>query len=200
VIDGYGGDHGDYVLNIVEYTPCVLECPPDFTAEGEPALVDDYVDVYNGGCNTPSGMEDQFQDLWGDDQGLLTFCAVSGWYSYEGHNYRDTDWFHVYAGDTGVIELIGDAERPTYVFEEIQQCDTPVYIQHIEIGPCTDASMILEYQPGTRFRLVVVPTTFSPPWPHYGNEYDYVIWFSGLAPGAVPTESRSWTEVKSLFR
>jgi hypothetical protein len=26
-IDGWGGDHGDYVLNVIEYVPCVLECP-----------------------------------------------------------------------------------------------------------------------------------------------------------------------------
>ena len=27
VVDGYGGDFGDYLINITEFTPCVLECP-----------------------------------------------------------------------------------------------------------------------------------------------------------------------------
>ena len=110
VIDGWNGAHGDYVLNIVEYEPCVLECPPGGTPEGEPPLVDDYEDAYNGGCNSPEyGIP--FQELYGDANGDLVFCGVAGWYVYDGANYRDTDWFHLYAGPTGTVEVTAHAER-----------------------------------------------------------------------------------------
>ena len=35
------------------FEPCALECPAGAALEGEPPLVDDYVDAYNGGCNSP---------------------------------------------------------------------------------------------------------------------------------------------------
>ena len=45
VVDGYGSASGDYVLAVIAASgPCVLDCPIDGVPEGEPPLVDDYVD------------------------------------------------------------------------------------------------------------------------------------------------------------
>jgi hypothetical protein len=53
VIDGYGNAFGSYLLDVRVVVPCVLESPAGAFAEGEPPLMDDYVDDWNGGCNTP---------------------------------------------------------------------------------------------------------------------------------------------------
>ena len=103
VIDGWGGDYGDYSM-LVEGTgtnPCMIDCPPGGVAEGEPTLVDGYLDEYNGGCNSPEFCY-PFQLIEGQDFEHVDFCGVSGWYDY---GYRDTDWFIVYAGETGVIQI-----------------------------------------------------------------------------------------------
>ena len=54
VIDGYGISAGDYVLQVgfSPPPPCVVPCPSGASVEGEPPLVQDYVDNWNGGCNT----------------------------------------------------------------------------------------------------------------------------------------------------
>ncbi len=52
VVDGYGGDCGEYVLEVGEREPCVVECPPGALHEGEGPVSceDEYYDNYNGGC------------------------------------------------------------------------------------------------------------------------------------------------------
>ena len=204
VIDGYGGDHGEYILHILEYVPpepCPLECPDDGFPEGEPPLVDGYVDAYNGGCNSPEfGVP--FQDLFGDDQGNLAFCGVAGWYLNNGSNYRDTDWFYLYAGPTGTVEVTVDVECATVIVEGgPHDCNTPAVVQLIEIGDCESGVMTMTgYEPGGLIWFIVLSATFEPPDPDFGNEYGYNVWFSGLMPTTVATESASWSSVKALFR
>ncbi|RKZ05768.1 hypothetical protein DRQ32_12025 [bacterium] len=202
VIDGYGGAFGDYVLNIDEFIPpppCVLECPPGGVAEGEPPLVDDYQDAYNGGCNSPE-FGYPFQDLFGDDQGDLVFCGVSGWYTFQGSPRRDTDWLIVHVGASGVIELTADAEQPTWVFEKPTDCGNMSIHQQIGVGDCAEDSMTITVSPPRDVAwLWIGPTTITTP-PGFDNEYAYIVWFSGLAPAPVATESASWSSVKTLFR
>jgi len=199
VIDGYGGDHGEYILDIVEHVPCVLDCPADGFPEGEPPLIDGYVDAYNGGCNS-YGVP--FQELHGDEEGDLVFCGVAGWYLSSGGNSRDTDWFHLYMGPTGAIELTADAEYPTYFMElGTHDCATGDVLVSTMAGDCELGSMTMDhYPPGHVVWLWVGSTTYTPPGPDFGNEYDYVIWISGLMPTSVAAETASWSSVKALFR
>ena len=198
VIDGYGGDHGDYVISIVEFVPCVLECPPEGLPEGEPPIEDGYADDYNGGCNVPE-YDNPFQHLYGDADGILVFCGVAGWYLMNDQTWRDTDWFVLHAGPTGSVEVTGDAELPTYLFELPHDCNVASVIQSIEIGDCAPNSMVMSYSPDGIIWLWAGSTTFAAPGPGWGHEYDYVLWFSGLAPQPVATETATWTAVKSLF-
>ncbi len=185
---------------MIEYVPCVLDCPAGGMAEGEPPLVDDYEDQHNGGCNSYN-WDYPFQDLFGDADGELIFCGVSGWYDYHGASYRDTDWFRVYAGDAGVVEVDGDAEVPTYLFDlGIHDCNTPAVIQNILVGECVSGTMTMVYPPGHDIWFWAGPTTFESPGPAVGNEYDYVVHFTGLMPQPVATEAHSWSSVKGLFR
>jgi len=186
IIDGYGGDYGDYLLDIQVHQPCVVDCPPGALLEGEPTLVDDYEDFHNGGCNTDN-VNPPFQDLWGQGNGTVQICGVAGWYNYYGSNYRDTDWFQIYMGDSGVAEITIDAEVATYLFEVgPQDCNNVGVLQNITVGPCSPGSMFVYGNPHSPVWIWVGPTVFYPPDGFVGNEYDYVMTISGIEDGDVP--------------
>ncbi len=190
VVDGYGGDSGDYLLDIVESVPCIIECPVGAVLEDEPPLANDYVDVHNGGCASESGgvMQPITDPL---------FCGVSGFYLASGGNTRDTDWFLIDIPASGVLEIIGDAEEPSYMFElGPQDCNTVGVLQDVTIGDCVEASMTITGEPGSTVWFWVGPTGFASPDGSDVFEFDYVLQLN-LDP--VATENHSWTDVKSLF-
>jgi len=186
VIDGYGGAAGDYVIDIAGYQPCVVDCPVGAELEGEPPLVDGYVDEYNSGCGAPAGVL-----LQPFDSGL--FCGVSGWYlGADGSNFRDTDWFTVTIPAEGVLEITGDAEQATYLFElGPQDCNEVAVLQQVTVGPCAEDVLVLTGVPGNVVWIWVGPTTFEGPV----NEYDYVLY----SYVEIATENHSWTDVKAMF-
>jgi hypothetical protein len=98
VVDGYNGDHGAYLIDVIPTPVCELDCPGDGVAEGEP----------------PSYL---FQALTGDADGELILCGRSGWFQFEGGASRDTDWFVATFGPGGVIEVTVDAERYLDLFD-----------------------------------------------------------------------------------
>jgi hypothetical protein len=188
VVDGYGGDFGNYVINIVPFEPCALDCPAGAELEGEPPLVDNYADAYNGGCNSP-----EFGNPFTSISNSI-FCGVAGWYLNGGIETRDTDWFTITCPAEGFFEVIGDAEQPTYLFElGPQDCGSVGVIQNVIIGACSEGTMVIPGAPGSTIWFWVGPTTFTGPV----NEYDYVL-FSNLE-GTIATEDHSWTGVKALF-
>jgi len=187
IIDGYGGLHGSYQVEIVEFEPCVLECPAGFVLENEPPLTDDYVDAWNGGCNSP-------------DQGFpmqtlhqLNVFGKTGYYSNNGGPSRDTDWFEVPA-HLDYFEVIVDAEEPTYLFElGPRDCDSVAVIQSVLFGPCSmgEMSIISSYDSPTW--LWVGPQNF---WSGETYEYNYTLFI----PIGDRVDDLSLTRVKSLFR
>jgi len=185
VIDGYGEAFGDYNLVIEGFEPCILECPIGAELEGEPPLVEGNHDVYNSGCSNENP-EDFIQPIAGP-----IFCGVSGYFDYS----RDTDWFILTFGDSGVLSIAGNAEESTYMFElGPPDCNTVGVIQNVIIGPCSPGQMTLYGEPGSTVWFWVGPTA-------YGDgevyEYDYILEIEG---GVTATESHSLTEIKSLFR
>ncbi len=70
IIDGYGAASGAYVLAVTGFEPCVVPCPAIGYPEGEPPLVPDYIDNWNGGCNTPGY---PFQNLFNAEAGPMWF-------------------------------------------------------------------------------------------------------------------------------
>ena len=196
VIDGYGGDFGDYVMAITEGAgPCVVECPPEGILEGEPDLVDGYVDDYNGGCNS-DGPPWPFQSL---DFGpsYIDFCGVAGWYMSDGSNFRDTDWFTAVISEMGFIEVTADAESATHIFEvEVaEDCDATV-VWSMTVGPCTPGNMSTFGYPGAVVYFWVGSANTSNPGDIPGNMYDYRLTLDSLSA----TESRTWSQVKGLYR
>jgi hypothetical protein len=195
VVDGYGSASGDYVLALTELYVDPFYCPSGSVDEGEPPLVDDHVDDYNGGCGAPGT---PFQNIAGDANGEFVLCGVSGWYENDGSTFRDTDWFILTAGPAGTIEVAADAGSPTLVFElGPQDCATVSVLQQITVGPISEGTMTISgYPPGGTVWLWVGPTVFAAPGPE--EEYLYGVWLSGLDP-AVATEATTWSTVKALY-
>ena len=196
VIDGYGGDFGDYVLSIYQYCPpppCILECPDGAEFENEPPLAIDYEDAWNGGCNSPE-FGDPFQPLYS-----MYFCGVSGFYLSGGSNFRDTDWFTIQIPAGGVLEFFGDAEEPCWMFElGPQDCGTVGVVQQSSIGPCDEGYMVIVGASYSTVWLWIGPQEFESPDGSDVFEFDYGLLFGWY--GTVTTEERSWTGIKSLFR
>jgi len=187
IIDGYGSANGVYTGYTEEFTPCILDCPAGAELEGEPTLVDGYVDNWNGGCNTSPAYP--FQPI---TQGV--FCGKTGYYlGASGASSRDTDWFHINIPSGGVLEVTGDAEEATYTFElGPQDCSQVAVVQNVPIGPCTPATMTIVGPAGSLVWYWVGPQHF---WEGTTYEYDYVLWLNIVTP----VENHSWTNVKSLF-
>jgi len=194
VVDGYGGDCGEYDLQIAEYCPCVVECPDESIPEGEPPLVDWYVDEHNGGCNsTPPVFQWINWTNWGDLCAWL--CGVSGWY-YAGDSYRDTDWFPVLAEGYQIdVTLTAEYETNLYLLFP-PDCNTVGVVASATVPPCVPTLLSYPTTPGMEIWIWVGPSTFSGPV----NEYAYFLHVCGILYDVIPTEQTSWGELKERYR
>jgi hypothetical protein len=192
IVDGYGGDAGEYQIGIEEHEPCELWWPEYVELEGEPPLVDGYVDEYNGGCYAGGSVPFQAITHW-------AFRGVSGWYVFEdGVSRRDTDWFEIQIPPGGHVSIAGDAEQPTFMFElGPQDCANVDVLQSVSIGPCSEGTMDILGYPGDIVWFWVGPQTYEAPDGFEGNEYAYRLF---LTPPYVAVEDHSLTDVKALFR
>ncbi len=204
-VDGYGGDSGDYILNITENLPCPpLTCPADAVDEGEPPLHDGYEDAYNGGCNSPD-LGAPFQNIdWinvepgNPNDGSAWLCGSSGWYiTGMGEENRDTDWYRVFAIETGVMGMAVFSEFPVYIFKlfPLDCATTEVDLQ--AIADCdAPGTLIFPVTAGEEIWLWVGPTIFNGPV----TEFTYFMTVSNNTFDVVPNEDMSWGGVKSLYR
>ena len=196
VIDGYGGDFGDYSLSIPIYpVPCYEEFPDN---EGEPPLGDGYVDSFNGGCD--SAPPHPVQPLTGEEDGYAFVSGRTGWYEVDGETRFDTDWYLLTMGGEGAIEIATCCAYDSYV-EEIgpQDCDAWGAVQSVLSIYWIETQMtITGYAPGAPVWLRVRPAYPEPPG-GADDVYGYNLWIHGLAQPVV-TEATSWSAVKGLYR
>jgi len=192
VIDGYGGDAGEYQLEIVPMIGDVVTCMYGSVLEDEPPLENGYIDLYNGGCNSLEHTTDPpFQPIVSE-----LFCGQGGWYMYEDSIHRDTDWFTLTMPISGELVITADATWASYMFELTpHDCQQVAVAQLVEIGPFSEGTMIIQGDPGSTVWLWVGAQSFDPPGGSVPLEYTYMLWI----PGIVATEERSWSAVKGLF-
>jgi hypothetical protein len=200
IVDGYSAAFGDYVINVDAHVPCIIDCPDGSVAEGEPPLVSDYVDQWNGGCNSsPNYYFQHFEYcyLYGP---VYRFCGVSGWYLNAGSQFRDTDWFTLTKASANTnIEITADAEYQSYIFELTGSCAGGVTVaQQAIAGPCSEATMSIGGPGGSSHWFWVGPTVFASP--DGTTMYNYVVWVTGLYSECCATEPSSWSNVKALYR
>ncbi len=210
-IDGWGGASGDYELEIREFEvpdPCVVACDPDAVPEGEPRLMDGYVDNHNGGCNTDP-VNSPFMDIdWTNDtdgvppyDGSAFMCGESGWFtSGDGGASRDTDWFRVFALETGTMEMTVQAEWPTSIFK-LAPMDCPtVAVELSATTDCTGATLSFPVTEGEEVWLWVGPSSFDPPPGVTDRNYIYSMTITNNMFGVVPSEKTSFGSLKALYR
>jgi hypothetical protein len=191
IVDGYSSASGSYTLDMRWFVPCILSCSPGGFPEGEPALVPDYVDNWNGGCNTDPGHP--FQTI---TRRQYLLCGVSGWYTVQGNLRRDTDWYLLNTYYNGVVEIVADAEYAIYIFElSPQDCASVEVAQQATAGPCQEAFMTIVGMPNTPVWLWVGPTVYANP-DGGDNMFDYVVWFQY---GISATEPTTWGAIKALY-
>ena len=195
VIDGYGGDCGDYELYILEYLPCIVECPPDAVLEGEPELVDGYIDNYNGGCNSTPPV---FQVInWVNADDCAWLCGTSGWFTSAGSN-RDTDWFPVVAL-AYEIEWTIDADYAVQCFVIVPDYDCPGTYDipyQFTAGPCLQNTLSFATNPGEEYWLWVGPTVFEGPV----YEFTYSMTVCGIQVDVIASRQTTLGALKSLYR
>ena len=194
VVDGYDATAcGDYVLEVEEYIPCVLECPPGAMPEGEPVCHDSYNDTYNGGCQC-----DCFMLLQPSDDPIV-ICGTSGVFLYDTLLYRDTDYFQIDLTHPSNICLAGDAEIPMYFFiiDGRGGCQGEHVVAYAEVGPCAPISdLCYDCDPGTWW-LWAGPRAWDLDFP-CGSIYWMEI--TGYTNGPSPAEGTTWGSVKDLYR
>lgn len=200
VIDGYGGDCGEYILNIYEYAlppPVDLECPPGAHLEGEPALTDGYVDSFNGGCDSDSPV---FQALTPPPGYFdLEFCGKSGWYNAEGTLRRDTDWFDVVALGTEITWGVDVEQFTDCQVVSTSDCSDLSVVQAMMAGPYSPETMVIATAPGELVHLLIKPVFSFPPACFDGHEFDYVFTIEGVE-NPVAAEQVSWSALKLYYR
>jgi hypothetical protein len=193
VVDGYGGDCGNYELSLFEDFQCPLECPPGALEEGEPELVDNYVDTWNSGCG---GLPDPvFQAIGAQEDNCATMCAVSGWYDYYGLDYKDTDWFEV-AASGSQIEWTVEAEYDVWQMVILPDCSNQEILIAEPVPFCLPNTVTFETNLGEVYWLFVAPQEFT----GMVNEFDYIMTICGILEGPVLQESATWGCLKALYR
>ena len=184
IVDGYGTSCGNYTLNV---TPCPaqpspIQCPPGATAEGEPDCGPDYVDNYDGGCNSNPPV---FIDIPCSTD-TTRICGTYGTYLFQGSPYRDTDWYRLNINDVTTVHFCttGQYETSIFIVDGNGGCGGGVIAYAASTGPgqpaCIDASL-----GGGTYYLVVATTNFTGV-PCGSNYYMTVIEDSCPPPPAPP--------------
>jgi hypothetical protein len=157
VVDGYGGASGNFELCILEGAPCEVICPPEAIAEGEGDCYDEYVDVFNGGCNSEP-------DVFGSISCGEIVCGTSGTYMIAGADNRDTDWyqFTLNTWDYTGITLTGMAEFEAQILlVDATDCLNPVVISSASAAACETIMFSVEQLPMGDYVAFISPVAFT---------------------------------------
>jgi hypothetical protein len=198
IVDGYGGDCGEYVFDIVMGCGVVpVECPPGAQLEGEEDCYNNYEDHFNGGCNSVPEVFSWIQSA-GPPGDRITICGTSGTYDYFGSSYRDTDWYEIQVIEENDLTFCAVAEFPLLIFfiDGNYGCAGLQVISYSTADPYMEACLEGTFDPGT-YWLWVGPSIFT------GVECgsDYVMTLDGFTGGIIsPAQATTWGSLKELFK
>jgi hypothetical protein len=198
VVDGYSAsDCGTYYMNIIECIPCDVICPPGALAEGEIDCYNNYVDVYNGGCNsTPYVFTPLPCSATGSD---VVVCGTYGGFYFNGNSYRDTDWYEINLTAPATITwtVTGELDTIAGVIDGNAGCPVTSFLTYATAGDCIPASVTVNLPAGTWW-LFAATYGFGPGVGPCGSEY--VATLSGYNCPPVAVEPSSWGATKNLYR
>lgn len=190
VVDGYGSESGAYEFHVRQWIPACdpTACPPYAIQEGEPTCYTNYVDNYNGGCNSEP---DIFQLI----SFPQTICGTSGVYAFGTSTYRDTDWFQFTLTAPKTVRLSVCAEFPPLLgfLDASLGCGAPAFITYLTGAAYNPVSFAYSLPAGTYWAFVGPMD-----WGAYpcGSKYIATLW----EEGTVPVEPMSWGTLKALYR
>jgi hypothetical protein len=192
VVDGYFGACGSYDLSVSENVPCVVSCPPGSVAEGEPVCSTNYVDTFNGGCNSVPPV---FSPLCGASTSV---CGQYGGFTFNGLDYRDTDWYSVVLDAATNVTFCVEGELGTLmgVIDGNAGCPVTAFLQSLVIGDCDPGCINIALGAGTWW-FFVAPSDFGPALP-CGS--DYVMTLDGGTCPPISVENASWGEIKGMYK
>ena len=195
VVDGYGSHCGDYSIDVTENVPCVVDCPPNGVAEGEPVCGTNYSDNFNGGCNSTPNV---FSNIPCDGSGGQTVCGEYGGFTFNGLSYRDTDWYQLdtLANVNGVTVCVtGAYDTLTGYLNGANGCAAPAFVESAVVGPCDTACFNV---PAGNYWVFVGTAAFGEAAGACGGAYTLTVDGYVCEPTAV--ENASWGTIKSQHR
>jgi hypothetical protein len=196
VVDGYGGECGEYEMELDLYIQEQVPCPPGAVLEGEPDCHDGYEDTFNPGCG---GVPDPiFTDLYGTPGGQIFYvCGKSGTFLVGGVNFRDTDWYVFQVAEEAEITFGCTAEFPVLnvVMDASTGCDDLTILETATGGPLEYFTITRTYPPG-EYWYWVGPEIFT----GITCGDDYVFSVEGLVASPISVNRVSWGAVKALYR
>ncbi len=166
-VDPVGGDVG--IVDCEGGPGCVVECPTGGIPEGEECPLDEYVDNFNGGCNSEPPIYSPI--ACGE-----VICGTGSTYLFEGSNFRDTDWYELTIAEPSTIYWNAEAEFPVAVFildATVGDCDNIIVLSSGTADPCVEVQIEASVGPGT-YWLFVAPSEFEG-YPCDGENNDYVV-------------------------
>ena len=193
VIDGYGSDCGEYVLDILYSPLCVVFCPPEGVAEGEVVCYDGYVDDYNGGCwSVPDAYT--FVDCSNETIGI---CGTGGVFDFNGASYRDTDWYMLTLDEPTTVTLGIIAEfNPLAGFLDFTNgCANVEFYDYVTPWKCEYAELSYNLPAGQTV-VFVSPASGDPQYECGSNYYLTIDGYECTSP----VKETSWGSIKSLYR
>ena len=134
---------------------CTVECPPEAIAEGEACLVDEDVDVTNGGCNSETPVFTPIQN--GD-----VICGTASTYLVDGLGQRDTDWYELVITEPKTISWTIEAEFPAagFIIDGNDGCEGLAIIASATVDSCEVLALEATVPPGT-YWLFAGPSVFE---------------------------------------
>jgi hypothetical protein len=194
VVDGYFGDCGTYNISTYASSGCPEgcdpeNCPPGAVLEGEPVCGTNYVDAFNGGCNSTPNV---FSAVDCND----VVCGAGGTYTFNGLSYRDTDWYEFNLPIAGnvTLTLCASFESLLYSLDLSAGCG----FIGVRCGPTfgsagTTVSCTYAAPAGLQWPFVATSAFAGVPC---GSPYILTIDCGGI----VATEATSWGGIKGLYR
>jgi len=194
IIDGYMNSFGPYYINFKEVELCEISMPEEAVPEGEPALENDQVDIYNSGCNVDPPVR-QIVDYFNEETGCVTIAGLTGYARHGAGNFRDTDWFIITAQQE-LMSVSINSETDISLFVADVSCPLTSDVRE-NLGTCQPGSISWSTVPGQEYTIVVAPRGLS----YWNNELtimDYELEICGFA--TVEVQNTTWGALKATFR
>jgi hypothetical protein len=162
------------------------DCPPESPQiENEPVCAEDYVDLFNGGCNSTPPVFNRIENCW--------LCGKTGGFLDNGVSVRDTDWYTFEATRPG--RLAGLAAVPLLLSMQDRGC--PSTIIATATAPTCMPTPVVDFEPGS-YVLMATVDGVGPQLP-CGSEYVIAIQGLDVPCGKSPVEATTWGGIKAVY-